>query len=35
MPAESGKLHAHIEPGDGDATDLLVVAIGHAEDGLS
>ena len=34
MPAKSRKLHAHVNPGNSNSTNFLVVLIGHAENGI-
>jgi hypothetical protein len=33
MPAKSGKLHAHIDPGDGNSTNLFIIFLSYFKDG--
>jgi hypothetical protein len=33
VPAKGGKLHAHINPGNSDAADFLIILFGDLEDG--
>jgi hypothetical protein len=34
VPAERRKLHAHIDPRNGDSADLLLVLLAHPQDGV-